>query len=195
MKTIIGLGNPGSEYSKTRHNIGFSVVDALAQQAGWTFRKGKCRCEEAKGAFWGSQILLAKPQTFMNLSGDAVRLLDGWYGLEDGGWIVVFDDVSLPFGHLRIRPKGGGGGHNGMRSIQQHMGTPEFCRLRVGVGDPGNKTLTNYVLGRFSSGELLQVDQVVDRAIKALELWASQGVEAAMNRYNVNESIATDKGE
>jgi PTH1 family peptidyl-tRNA hydrolase len=195
VKIIIGLGNPGSEYTKTRHNIGFSVIDALARQAGINFRKGKCRCEEAKGTLWGTPVLLAKPQTFMNLSGEAVRRLDGWYGLDPGDWIVVFDDVSIPLERMRIRSKGGAGGHNGMRSILDHMGTKDFCRLRLGVGGPGRKTLTNHVLGRFSAGDIIQVDQVIDRAIRALELWALQGVEAAMNRYNVNESMEKDKGE
>lgn len=183
MKVIVGLGNPERKYEKTRHNIGFRVIDALAEQLGVTFRNkhralvGECRWHQEK-------ILLVKPQTYMNLSGLAVQELCAFHQLEEEDLFVVYDDVDLDLGMLRIRPSGGPGTHNGMRSIQQSLGRNQFPRLRLGVGKPRFGDLADYVLSPFPKEEEAVVEEVVKKAVCAVETFVQKGVQEAMNQYN-----------
>lgn len=183
MKAIVGLGNPERKYEKTRHNVGFQVIDALAEQLETTFRNkhhalvGECRWHQEK-------ILLVKPQTYMNLSGLAVRELCAFHQIEEGDLFVVYDDVDLDLGVLRIRPGGGPGTHNGMRSIQQNLGSGAFPRLRIGVGKPRYGDLADYVLSPFLKEEEALVEEVVKKATCAVEVFVQKGVQEAMNQYN-----------
>jgi PTH1 family peptidyl-tRNA hydrolase len=183
---IIGLGNPGPEYQDTRHNIGFRCVDALAQAHGLKFdQKKKSKARVADGTVVGKRILIAKPQTFMNLSGSSVQGLAAFYQIPPENMIVILDDLDLSLGTLRIRPKGGSGGHNGLTDIIQRLGTQEFPRIRFGIGRPPERMdPAAYVLRRFDQEELPIVTPAVDRVIKTLEVWLTEGIDIAMNRYN-----------
>ena len=184
MKLVVGLGNPGREYEHTRHNVGFQVAEELARRFGVTLRNhSKWKARAAKIADVGDGILLAEPTTFMNLSGWAVREIVDFHKLAPSDVLVVLDDADLPLGRLRLRSSGSAGGHNGLKSIIQELGTVEFPRLRVGVGRQAGE-LKNHVLGRFSAGEKTQIDAAVKRAADAAELFAKENILAAMNRYN-----------
>lgn len=182
MKAIVGLGNPGREYAGTRHNIGFDVVDEVARRWNVQLRPWKSAADVVVVGSRG--VVLAEPQTFMNASGDAVSRLAAFYGLEPTDLLVVADEVQLPLGRIRLRGSGSAGGHNGLKSIIQHLGT-EFPRLRIGVGR-GDPTwdLADHVLSRFGRDEREAVVEAVNRAADAVELFAEYGVEAAMNRFN-----------
>jgi PTH1 family peptidyl-tRNA hydrolase len=189
MKVIVGLGNPGKQYAGTRHNVGFAVVDALAKGgvpaqrvAGGPFR-GRFQAQVAELTDAGLGLLLVKPETFMNLSGQAVRQVVDFYKLPAADLLVVCDDFALPLGKLRVRAKGTHGGHNGLRSIQEHLGTTEYARLRVGVGGPKDDAI-DHVLGRFRPGERPAIEDAVLQAAQAVIVWAHRGVEACMNRFN-----------
>src|SRR5215212_3956144 len=170
MKLIVGLGNPGAEYERTRHNVGWQVVDAFAKK----FRIDVARHEKnaltGTGRVAGGSVLVAKPLTYMNLSGDAVRLLVNAYGESADELMVVYDDIDLPLGKLRIRPNGSAGTHNGMRSIVAELGTENFPRLRVGIGSPATR-LRDYVLDEFAADEQPAVERAIGRAIEALVLF------------------------
>jgi PTH1 family peptidyl-tRNA hydrolase len=183
---IVGLGNPGREYEDTRHNIGFRCVDALAKAHGLTYdAKKKSKAKTAEGPIAGKRALIAKPQAFMNLSGASVQGLAAFYQIPPERIIVLFDDLDLTPGTLRIRQKGGSGGHRGLTDIIQRLGTQDFPRIRVGIGrPPGKMDPAAFVLQRFSADELPLIEQVVDRAIKAIETWIAEGIDASMNRYN-----------
>jgi len=184
---IVGLGNPGGEYERTRHNIGFRCVDRLASRHGARFSRTACRSRLAQFTMGGRQIVLAKPRTFMNLSGQAVQGLVHSYRILPEDLIVVYDDVDLPLGKLRIRPSGRAGGHNGMKSIIAALNTESFIRLRVGVGRPEREvddSLIGHVLGGFTAAEEDVVQAAVDRACDALERLIADGVDAAMNEFN-----------
>ena len=183
---IIGLGNPGDEYAGHRHNIGFRVVNELAKAHGLSFRRVKwARARAAKGQIGGRKVVLAKPQTFMNLSGRAAGRLSRYFEISPACILVVYDELDLPFGRLRLRPLGGAGGHKGMRSIIETLGTQEFPRLRVGIDrPPGSLDPADYVLRPFSEEQASQVVQVVGRAVAAIECWLEQGIEVAMDRFN-----------
>ena len=152
MKCIIGLGNPGKSYEKTRHNIGFMVLDAIAKELKIDF-KSKFKAEIAQINHQGKALLLVKPQTYMNLSGESVRLIKDYYKLNDDDLLVVYDDLDLPVGKLRLREKGSSGGHNGIKSIHQHLGHSEFKRLRIGIDNNKLIPTADYVLGKFSAEE------------------------------------------
>jgi PTH1 family peptidyl-tRNA hydrolase len=185
MKMIVGLGNPGSRYERNRHNIGFQIVDELADAHGLSFDKRQHKAKIASGWIGEQRVLLVKPQTFMNLSGEAVQPLAAYYKIDPADLIVIFDDLDLPTGKLRLRPFGGAGGHNGMKSIIQRLGTNEFPRLRVGIDrPPGRMDPAAYVLQDFSSSEEEIMVQVRDRARQALECWLEAGIDAAMNQFN-----------
>jgi peptidyl-tRNA hydrolase, PTH1 family len=193
VKLIIGLGNPGTEYRDTRHNVGFMVVDALAQR--WRVSdqwREKFEALQVKTTVGGEAIILAKPLTFMNLSGQAVSALAGFYKIDPADVFIVTDDVALPVGRLRARREGGAGGHNGLKSIIQHLSTPAFPRMRVGVGrgDDG-RDLSDHVLGRFEAAERDTVSAAVLRAADATEVFISEGIERVMNAFNA----ATDTAE
>jgi PTH1 family peptidyl-tRNA hydrolase len=193
---VVGLGNPGPEYQDTRHNIGFRCVDALAQTHGLSFDdKKKSKARIADGLIVGKRILIAKPQTYMNLSGASVQGLAAFYQIPPQNMMVILDDLDLPLGALRIRPKGGSGGHKGLTDIIQRIGTQEFPRIRFGIGrPPARMDPAAYVLRRFDLDELSVVNPTVDRAVKAVEVWLTDGIDTAMNRYNgsVEEIVARE---
>jgi peptidyl-tRNA hydrolase, PTH1 family len=184
LRVIAGLGNPGLRYRDTRHNIGFLVLDQLAAELGLRFAEEKrWKAEVAKTA--GGELWLVKPQTFMNLSGEAVGPLARWLRVVPGGVLAVVDDMDLPWGRLRLRPGGSAGGHNGLRSLQQHFGSGEFPRLRVGVGRPeGPKDAVGHVLGKFSAEEKAGLASLLERATVCVLTASRAGLDAAMNRFN-----------
>lgn len=186
MKLIVGLGNPGREYAATRHNIGFMVVDRLAHKLGLAVEKKKFNALLGQGQIRSERVLLAKPQTYMNLSGEAVTALLNWYKLEPADLIVVFDDMDLPPGKLRIRLEGSSGGHKGMESIILALGTDGFPRLRIGVGRPETPEFdsANYVLSRLTAGDVKIFEEAVNLAVDAICCLVGEGLETAMNEYN-----------
>lgn len=186
MWLIVGLGNPGAQYARTRHNIGFDALDALAARHGLEFRGKRANSLLAEGNIAGQRVALAKPQTFMNLSGQAVSALRGWYKVDPAReLLVVYDDMDLPFGKLRFRERGSAGTHNGMRSIVGQLGGNEFPRLRVGIGQaPGKMDAAAYVLARFSKEEEAERPLLLDTLADALEVLLREGLTAAMNKYN-----------
>jgi PTH1 family peptidyl-tRNA hydrolase len=182
---IVGLGNPGLEYSATRHNVGFLLLERLAEKHRLRFTGKRAKSLVARGTLNGHDVALAKPQTFMNLSGEAVRDLVRIYGLPPKALLVVYDDVDLPLGTIRLREKGGPGTHNGMRSIVDELGRTDFPRLRIGVGAPTNgQNLADYVLGHPTPEERAILDESLGRAIEAAETVVRRGVGAAMNAFN-----------
>lgn len=183
---IVGLGNPGKEYQNTRHNIGFDVIDRLAEQENIGVLEKKHKAIIGKGYVEGQKCILAKPQTFMNLSGESVRQLTDYYKADET-WelIVISDDISLEVGQLRIRKKGSAGGHNGLKSIIGQLGTDSFIRIKMGVGEkPRGYDLADYVLGHFTSQERCLMNEAADRAAQAIRLIITQDADAAMNRFN-----------
>lgn len=189
MYIIVGLGNPGKQYAHTRHNVGFDTIDILAERyhISMDIKKHKAVC--GKGVIEGQRVVLARPQTFMNLSGESVRELVDFYKIDpEEELIVIYDDISLEPGQLRIRPKGSAGGHNGIKNIIAHLGTQVFKRVKVGIGEkPKGWDLADYVLGRFPSEERNLVDEAIREAAKAVEVILDEGIEAAMNRYNAKK--------
>lgn len=184
MKLVVGLGNPGSRYHGTRHNVGFAVVDLLAEGPHAGRSQTRFQAEIAELNEEGQKLLLVKPQTFMNLSGRSVRQLVDFYQLPLDEVLVVCDDINLPLGKLRVRARGTHGGHNGLRDIQQHLGTTEYARLRIGVGAPPQEDAVDHVLGRFRPSERDVIDDAVRAAAQAVIVWAQQGVETCMNQFN-----------
>ena len=189
MKLIVGLGNPGPEYRETRHNIGFMVADVLVDRWRVADRwREKFEALQIKHAVGDDQVVLVKPLTFMNLSGQAVQATAAFYKIEPGDVFIVTDDVALPLGRLRARRDGGAGGHNGLKSVIQHLGTQAFPRMRVGVGrGEGDRDLSDHVLGRFDASERDTVSAAVLRAADATEMFISEGIERVMNVFNVAE--------
>jgi PTH1 family peptidyl-tRNA hydrolase len=182
---IVGLGNPGKEYEGTPHNIGFLVADTLAATYNLKFDGKKANAKLADGLIAGQRVLIAKPQTYMNLSGNAVRGLVDFYQLDLDKILVVADHLDIPIGTLRIRPKGGAGGQKGMRHIQQQLGTQNIAQMRLGIGrPPGSMSPAAYVLRPFRADNLILMQEMVDRALKAIEAWLQYGIEFAMSRYN-----------
>lgn len=183
---IVGLGNPGREYENTRHNVGFRSADALVKANGLSFApKKQSKAKVAEGTIAGKRVLIAKPQTFMNLSGSSVQGLAAFYKIPPGHILVILDDLDLPLGTLRIRSKGGSGGHNGVNDIIQRLGTQDFPRIRFGIGrPPGRMDPAAYVLLPFTADEASAAAHTFERVLKAVEAWLAEGIEAAMNRYN-----------
>ncbi|HWQ70996.1 MAG TPA: aminoacyl-tRNA hydrolase [Desulfitobacteriaceae bacterium] len=184
MKTIIGLGNPGTEYAKTRHNIGFAALDRLVKDLNLVFR-AKYQGLVAEGQIAGERVLFLKPQTFMNLSGYSVREAVNFYKLAAEDLLVLHDDIDIPFGKIRLRNHGSAGGHNGIRSIIEVLGTETFWRVKIGVNRPPEQWDTaRYVLSPFSPEELRDLEEILDRVEKAAILWAGGNQNKAMNLYN-----------
>lgn len=183
MKVIVGLGNPGKEYAKTRHNIGFMVLDRMRVDMTLPTEKTRFKSKITEGTRGSEKIVLVAPQTFMNLSGHAVREARGWYHLPLDRIITVFDDMDLPFGTLRMRGSGSAGGHNGLRSIIEQLGTNEIARLRVGIGRPRSGSV-GHVLSTFSPDEEAELADLIDRACAAVYKWIDEGLIAAMNEVN-----------
>jgi PTH1 family peptidyl-tRNA hydrolase len=201
MKAIVGLGNPGAKYRGTRHNIGFAVVDELARRAGIDFESApvnaliarwrrRAAALPASGA--ADDVLLAKPMTFMNDSGQAVGDLTRYFRIGPGDLLVVVDDVQLPLGRLRARTRGSAGGHNGLRSVIAHAGE-DFARLRVGVGrGDSRRDLADHVLARFDSDESAEAERMIARAADAAEMFTTAGIAAVMNAYNGGDPATTE---
>lgn len=189
---VVGLGNPGKAYTGTRHNIGFHVLQSLANKRGWTFTKVKGMYGLlAKGVLEGKTVFLLMPETYMNSSGQAVKAFVSYYELPLTQMCVVCDDIYLPLGRLRLRGFGGSGGHNGLKSIDSHLGTQEYPRLRVGVGDKKEGDLADHVLSSFLKEEQLELPGVLQRASDALECWISKGIVQAAQVANVYQEEKT----
>ncbi len=185
MKLIAGLGNPGSEFAQTRHNIGFEVIDAFAEANHIALDQLKFNAQFGKGVINGEAVLLVKPLTYMNLSGEAIQPLMNFYKLSIEDLLVVYDDMDLPVGKIRLRQKGSAGGHNGIKSIIQHSGTQEFKRVRIGIGRPnGRQPVVDYVLKRFDEEDQKVMGDAIDKARKACEEWLSQPFLQVMNAFN-----------
>ena len=190
MKLIVGLGNIGREYENTRHNIGFMVVDELAKRLGVTFGKEdrSAYCAEYRAP---EKILIIKPTTYMNLSGIAVGAYANFYHIDPEDIAVIQDDMDLPVGHLRIRRKGSAGGHNGIKSITEHLGTEEYPRFKIGIGHPerNNKAVVNHVLHQFQGEDKAAIEAAVKAMAEALELWLKEGdLNAVMTKYNTKKA-------
>lgn len=186
MYIIVGLGNPEKKYDHTRHNIGFAAIDRLADAIGIDVIEKKPNVVIGKGIIEGQKCILAKPLTYMNLSGEAVRYLVDYYKIDPTSELIILsDDISLDVGNLRIRKKGSAGGHNGLKNIIAHLGTEEFVRIRLGVGEkPKGWDLADYVLGRFSAPEEKVLEETCDRAADAIRTIITRGPDAAMNDFN-----------
>ena len=186
MYVIAGLGNPGGKYEKTRHNVGFQVIDRLASKYHIDMNTKKHKAICGTGVVEGVKVLLVKPQTFMNLSGESIREAVDFYKVDpETEFLVIYDDISLAPGHLRIRKKGSAGGHNGIKNIILHLGTQVFPRVRVGVGEkPEGYDLADYVLGHFSKDDRAKMQEGYTRAMHAAEMLVAGDVEQAMNEYN-----------
>lgn len=185
MKLIVGLGNPGRKYEKTRHNIGFSVIDQLSERFQIPVNKEKFRGLIGEGVISGEKVVLLKPLTYMNLSGESVRPAMDWYRAELDELLVIYDDLDLPLGKIRLRLKGSSGGHNGMKSIINHLGTDHFKRLKIGIDrPPAGMSVPNYVLAPFTSEEQPHVEQVISEASEAVETWLTEDFLQVMNQFN-----------
>lgn len=185
MKLIVGLGNPGMQYAATRHNIGFEVIDSLSETYNIQVNRSKYKAFVGEGTIGTEKVILMKPQTFMNLSGEALRTCMDWHKLKPEDVIVVYDDISLDVGQIRLRKKGSAGGHNGIKSIIAHLGGDVFPRVKVGVGQkPPGWELANYVLGRFSEDEMKVIGPRLNDVVKAIECIVKYGMDKAMNDYN-----------
>ena len=185
MYLIAGLGNPTREYEKTRHNVGFEAIDILADKAGTTVTEKKHKALYGKGYIGGQKVILAKPQTYMNLSGESIREIADFYKIEPENIIILCDDINLSEGQLRIRLKGSAGGHNGLKNIISHLGTQEFPRIRIGVGEkPRGMDLADYVLWRFPKEQQAVMEEAYRDAADAACMMIEEGADAAMNHYN-----------
>lgn len=184
MYVIAGLGNPGKKYENTRHNIGFITLDFLAEKYDIKINKIKHKALVGEGRISGQKVLLVKPQTYMNLSGESLREVMDYYKVDMENMIVIYDDIDLPAGNVRIRKKGSAGTHNGMRSIVQHLGD-NFPRIRMGIGDDRKGNLADFVLGCFSKTDWDVMVPAVERAALSVECYVSEGIEKAMNKYNI----------
>lgn len=196
MYIIVGLGNPGKEYQNTRHNIGFDVIDRLAEEEHISVLEKKHKAIIGKGAVAGVKCILAKPVTYMNLSGESVRELVDYYKIDEkAGLIVVSDDISLDVGLIRVRKKGSAGGHNGLKSIIAHLGHDTFMRVKMGVGEkPKGWDLADYVLGHFSALERKEMDDACERATEAIRMMVNGDPDGAMNHFNT-KSTGTKQGD
>ncbi len=188
---IAGLGNPGRKYERTRHNIGFMVVDALERALTGSSRLRRFDAEIFERTVDGGRMVLVKPQTFMNASGNAVGAAARWYRVPLDQLLIVYDDLDLPFGQLRLRPSGSSGGHNGMKSIIDRLGSEQFPRLRLGIGRGQQASTIGYVLSRFDANEEKQLPDVIGRAADAALSWQRDGIDVAMNEYNRREAAGT----
>ena len=189
MRLIVGLGNPGSKYINNRHNVGFQCVDRLARSHDLTFDKRQSKGWLALGEIEGRSTILLKPQTFMNESGTSVAPVCRFYRVPMERLLVIYDELDLPLGSVRLRSKGGSGGHKGMRSIIEQLGDQDFARLRIGIGrPPGQMDPAAYVLRDFATDEGPLVEEALERAVAAIETWLTEGVEMAMSRHNSGPS-------
>lgn len=187
MKAIIGLGNPGREYAGTRHNIGFDAVTAISDKYNIRIDTHKFKGLVGQGYIGGEKVILVQPQTYMNLSGECVRELKDFYKLNTDDILVICDDISFDVGRMRVRGKGSAGGHNGLKNIIAHLGTEEFTRFKIGVGEkPDGWDLADFVLARFPKDEEPQIRSILKKAVEAAECWLEYGTQKTMNLYNIN---------
>ncbi len=188
MKLVVGLGNPGTAYERTRHNVGFRVVDKLAAKLGWKWSERRSRAILASGTLGPEKVVLVKPLTFMNLSGEAVGELVRWYKVQPEDVLVVYDELDLPAGKIRLRARGSAAGHNGLRDIIAHLHTDAFPRLRIGIDHPKHSRMSgkDHVLGVPPLDERVLLEAAEDRAVEAIEMWISQGIDATMNTVNAD---------
>ncbi|MBB5325845.1 PTH1 family peptidyl-tRNA hydrolase [Anoxybacillus tepidamans] len=185
MKLFVGLGNPGKEYEQTRHNVGFMVIDELAKRWNLSYNQAKFNGLFASHIISGEKVILCKPLTYMNLSGECVRPLIDYYKIDIDDVVVIYDDLDLPVGKIRLRMKGSAGGHNGIKSLIQHLDTDQFKRIRLGIGRPQNgQKVTDYVLGRFTKEEEHDIQQAIMRATDACEKFVTSPFLQVMNEYN-----------
>ena len=185
MRVFVGLGNPGSEYAATKHNVGFMLADALARHFEATSWQDRFRAQVAEARLGAEKLLIVKPQTYMNSSGEAVGELARWYKLEPEDLVVAHDDMDLPVGMIRIRKKGGAGGHNGIKSIIAHLGTEEFPRVRIGIGRPlPGWDVIRHVLAPFREEDVPRIREAVEYLVPAAACLLTEGADLAMNRYN-----------
>lgn len=185
MKIIVGLGNPGKEYEKTRHNTGFMVLDKISEKFNIEIKKEKNKALIGTGEINGERVMLVKPQTFMNLSGEAIRPIIDFYKEDIENVIVIFDDIDLEIGKIRIKERGSAGTHNGMKSVVAHLGTEKFNRIKVGIGKPNeNVDLIGHVLGKFSDDEFKTLENSINNAVEATIMLVKNEVSKAMNRFN-----------
>ena len=191
---IAGLGNPGREYAHTRHNVGFDTLDILADRYDIPIDTAKFNAHIGKGEIEGNKVILVKPQTYMNLSGESIAQIVNYFKVDvASALIVVYDDIYLDVGAIRVRKQGSAGGHNGMKNIIKHLGTEQYCRIRIGVGEkPKEYDLKDYVTGHFSEGEREKIDEGLINAANAVRTILKEGVDTAMNRYNQKNKV--DKG-
>lgn len=181
---IVGLGNPGREYTRTRHNVGFELIDALASAHGIKVEQRVARALVGRGAIGGETVLLVKPQTFYNNAGEAVAALLRREQVPLENLLIAMDDLHLPVGRLRLRARGSSGGNNGLKSIATQLATQEFARIRLGIGEPPPGLQVDWVLSRFSAADRKLIDEMLILASGAAEIWLREGIEAAMNRFN-----------
>jgi len=185
-KVLVGLGNPGKKYVGTRHNVGFEVLAELARRHGGAKPKVKFEAEVAEALVADQKLLLVAPQTYMNASGRAVRQLFDFYQMDLAGLLIACDDINLPLGKLRLRRSGSAGGQKGLENVIHHLGTPDVARLRIGVGPPAEgRDSADHVLERFHKSELAAIDAAVVTAADAVEVWIADGIDKAMNRFNI----------
>nr|WP_142950257.1 aminoacyl-tRNA hydrolase [Bacillus thuringiensis] len=185
MKLIVGLGNPGREYELTRHNIGFMAIDELAKRWNISLNEQKFKGVFGAGFVNGEKVILLKPLTYMNLSGESIRSLMDYYKIDVEDFVVMYDDLDIPVGKLRLRMKGSAGGHNGVKSTISHLGTQEFQRIRMGIDRPKNgMKVVDYVLGRFTSEEIPDVNHSIEKAADACEEWLNKPFLQIMNTFN-----------
>jgi PTH1 family peptidyl-tRNA hydrolase len=186
---IVGLGNPGEEYEKTRHNMGFLAVGALARKWGWSFKKSsKFKGVLAKGKIDEKNVFLLLPETYMNLSGEAVRLAVDYFQIETGHLLVVVDDVDIPFGEFRLKEHSGSGGHKGLQSVEMYLEGSAYPRIRIGIGNRKEGSLEEHVLTPFSQEEARELPRILGEAVELIELWLKEGLTQAMNRANRKKS-------
>lgn len=184
MKLIVGLGNPGKEYEKTRHNVGFMVMDRLADILNVSISISKFKGEYVKLKYKGEDVILLKPMTYMNNSGESVIQVMNYFKIDVEDILVVYDDMDMPVGKLRLRESGSAGGHNGVKSIIAHVGTQKFKRIRVGIDKHPRIKVIDYVLGHFQKNEQVLIDEGIENAVKAIELYLDKDFVAAMNQFN-----------
>jgi len=184
MKAVVGIGNPGREYRNTRHNVGFDVVDLLAQADGIDVGRKRFDALVGEGVIAGERVVLVKPQTFVNNSGRAVRQVLDWWKLSSDDVLTVSDDANLPLGRIRFRREGSSGGHNGLESLIVHLGTERFPRLRIGIGRETDRDLVDHVLSRFSRAERKVVEETYIEAVRGVTVWLTRGIEDCMNEFN-----------
>lgn len=184
MKLIVGLGNPGKEYEKTRHNVGFMVMNRLSEVMNVSISNSKFKGEYVKFKYKGEDIILLKPMTYMNSSGESVIQVMKYFKIDVNDLLVIYDDLDMPVGKLRLRESGSAGGHNGIKSIIAHVGTQSFKRIRVGIDKHPYMKVVDYVLGRFNKDEQPLIEEGIDNAVKAVELYLNKDFVAAMNAFN-----------